>query len=187
MRISRVLQVPALVDVTPSTIYIVKAPANPFAEIYLSTNTGDAIHRLPTRQDIDDFITDRLTAFNNIEVVADIAARDALQAGSVVLALVLDASADPTVQSGSAMYLFAPNTVTWHKVSEFESLDLQFTWDSLSGKPQSSPEDIDDAVEKAHEHSNKTVLDELSDNSGQLHYKNQPIASGSGELIASDW
>ena len=38
-----------------------------------------------------------------------------------------------------------------------------------------------DAVSKKHSHTNKGVLDDLSDNSGTLNYKGQPIGGGSGD------
>ena len=58
------------------------------------------------------------------EVKADIGLRDALNPTKNILCLVLDATADPTVNSGSALYAYELATTTWHKVSEYESLDL---------------------------------------------------------------
>ena len=63
--------------------------------------------------------------FNPIDqsVVADIAARDALtDLTSGDIAYVIDASADGTVTSGAALYVY--NGSSWGKISEFESLDF---------------------------------------------------------------
>jgi len=60
----------------------------------------------------------------DFQIVSNIAARNALAPGKNILCLVLDASTDPTVTSGSALYAYELATTTWHKVSEYESLDL---------------------------------------------------------------
>lgn len=60
----------------------------------------------------------------DFEIVDDIAARNALSPTKNILCLVLDASADSTVNTGSALYAYELTASTWHKVSEYESLDL---------------------------------------------------------------
>lgn len=49
-------------------------------------------------------------------------------------------------------------------------------WAVLEDKPSSSVTDIDQAVEDRHTHSNKTVIDDLSDDAGVLQYKGLPIS-----------
>ena len=51
----------------------------------------------------------------------------------------------------------------WQKIAEAESIDVTVTWDSISGKPSSTPAAIDQAVTDDHTHSNKTVLDAITD------------------------
>jgi hypothetical protein len=58
------------------------------------------------------------------EVVDDISIRDALTPTKNILCLVLDATGDGSVSSGSALYAYEFANTTWHKVSEYESLDL---------------------------------------------------------------
>ena len=53
-------------------------------------------------------------------VVADITERNALTPSNGSLALVLDASADATVDSGAATYVWRTSTTSWIKVSEAE-------------------------------------------------------------------
>lgn len=60
----------------------------------------------------------------DFEIADTIAARNALSPTTNILCLVLDASADATVTSGNALYAYELSSTTWHKLSEFESLDL---------------------------------------------------------------
>jgi len=57
-------------------------------------------------------------------VVDDIAERDGLTPDNAWIAWVADASADATVNSGSAMYVYNGAASSWVKVAEFESVDV---------------------------------------------------------------
>ena len=87
---------------------------------------------------------------NNIRIVGTIAERDALDVKGMVW--VLDASDDPTVNSGAASYLGDASTSQWYKLSEVESLDFILSWDTLQGKPNSTPQSIDEAVTWRFQH-----------------------------------
>ena len=80
--------------------------------------------------------------------VADIAERDALSGNlpDGALVTVLDASADPTVDSGPATYVWDGSQFV--KVAETEGLDQQVEWSDVNGRPSSAVPDIDDAVSK---------------------------------------
>lgn len=102
---------------------------------------------------------------------------------------VVDATGDSTVTKGAAIYIW--NGTEWKKVSEDESIDVIFEWAAIQGKPSSAVEDIDDAVTKRHEHTNKTVLDKLSDAAGNLTYNGTNVATitdgiTDGNILASD-
>lgn len=84
----------------------------------------------------------------------DIAARDA-DTEPPIFALVLDASADPEVTSGAALYYY--KLTEWQRIAEYDSLSFAADWDSLTGKPISSPTDIDAAVTKRKFTENFTV------------------------------
>lgn len=104
-----------------------------------------------------------------VQIVADIAARDALtgmKTGDQVW--VKDATGDTTVKSGGAKYLYIDETEGWFKIGEAESMDLVITWEAIQDKPSSAVADIDDAVAKKHEHANKADLDTLSVVDGQV-------------------
>jgi hypothetical protein len=79
---------------------------------------------------------------------------------------VIDATDDETVSAGGAEYLWIGDW--WIKISEAESMDLVATWADLQNKPSSSVADIDAAVTAKHAHSNKAVLDKLTEGANGL-------------------
>lgn len=93
-------------------------------------------------------------------------------------ALVVDATGDPTVTSGSAMYVRDVINNQWRKFWEAESVDAimngiasSVDWNNIQNKPSSSTVDIDAAVTAKHTHDNGTIVDNLSeDESGNLTY-----------------
>lgn len=95
----------------------------------------------------------------------NIAERDAVNSGSrPTFAWVDDATADPTVNQGSALYI--NKSGEWIKLYETESMDVELTfsldWNQLLGKPQSSADAIDLAVTAAHTHENKAALNRIT-------------------------
>ena len=162
----------------PDSFYYVENGS--YAESYLTNSAGVAravgnsamINAL-----ISSAITDALTDYNALEVVADIAARDALALERNALVLVVDATDDPTVGVGSALYAYVEADDAWVKVAEYESMDVVIQWSSIQGRPDSSPAQIDTAVSQSHTHSNKAVLDKFTESEGQPQYNGQPIKS----------
>lgn len=105
------------------------------------------------------------------KVVANIAARDALTVDgdaiqTCMLCYVRDATADPSVENGAAVYIASVNgtAIAWDKIANFGDVTWSTKWDDILNKPTSAPSDIDDAVVKKHNHSNSAVLDKLSIN-----------------------
>lgn len=73
-----------------------------------------------------------------IRFVADIAARNAMTGLFAGLSVyVTDATADSTVASGGAFYLY--NGTAWIKTAESESMDLVLQWANIQGRPESMP------------------------------------------------
>jgi hypothetical protein len=97
---------------------------------------------------------------------ADIDARDALDVDTGDRAYVIDATDDATVTTGGAEYLY--DGTTWIKINESESLDLVTSWADIQNKPTSSVSAIDEAVAAKHSHSNKAVLDKLTEGANGL-------------------
>lgn len=120
-------------------------------------------------------------ATNTVEIVADITARDALIATLEVNAMILvvDASADPTVDAGSALYAYDFGSATTYKLAEYESMDVTLEWANIDGRPTATPAQIDAAVGASHSHSNKSILDKLSEDADGLLFD--------GEAVGSRW
>lgn len=183
MRIERVTALPA--TLSPSTMYVVKSADAALAEVYFSNNDGTEARHVINKSDIQGMITGAVSDFTNIQVAADIAARNAMSPTRNVMVLALDATADTTVTSGSALYLYDVGTTTWHKVSEFESLDVVLEWDAIQGRPTSTVAAIDDAVLKAHTHANKTQLDKVGEGAdGVFQYDGKYIEAN---VAVNDW
>jgi hypothetical protein len=67
-------------------------------------------------------------AKSHIKYLADIATRDAIAVGDrEYLYVVLDASGDATVVTGAAVYAWDAVGEAWNKVSEMESMDIDFS------------------------------------------------------------
>lgn len=159
------------------------------AESYLTDNLGNA-KSVGNTVMINQLITAALASWeggsSSMPIVADISARDVLFAAATAntMALVIDASADPTVDAGSALYAYDLGTTTVYKVAEYESMDLAIQWASIQGRPNSSVAQIDDAVGKAHQHTNKEVLDKFTEVGGELLYDGEGIATS---WTTKDW
>ena len=157
----------------PNSVYFVAPAAHPdLLEIYVTKTDAATPHRhVLNRDDVQTMINASIGAANALEIVADIAARDALSPSGATYVYVTDASADATVASGGATYLYDPNTTNYIKTSEAESLDVTLTWASITGKPTSSAAAIDAAVTNSHTHANKTQLDLIGQNgAGEMTY-----------------
>lgn len=158
----------------PYSMYVVAPTSKPnYVEIYVSNSTGSAARRVLTDTDIQGMIDASISgiAGSGLQVVANIAARNALNPTSNLLVLVLDATGDNTVASGAATYVYRLSNTSWIKVSEAESLDMILNWSNIQGRPSSSSSAIDTAVANSHTHSNKTQLDKIGQNSdGFLTY-----------------
>ena len=158
-------------------VYLVAPAAKPnYVEMYVTTADGSSARRVINSDDIQAMIDAAVAGLSaGIEIVADIAARNALNPSNGKYVLVLDASADPTVDSGAASYVWRQEISQWVKLTEYESLDLQLTWENLSGKPSSSPNAIDAAVADSHTHANMTQLSNVGeDGSGNFTYNGHP-------------
>lgn len=163
-----------------NAIYIVAPAAKPdYVEIYVTSSAG-VVKRVIDEDDVQALIDASLAGMNSIRVVADIAARNALSLTTDSMVLVKDASADVTVDSGAALYVWEQALTTYSKIAEYESLDFTIDWSDVQNRPSSSAANIDDAVAKRHTHANSTELAKITeDGSGNLLYD--------GALPATKW
>lgn len=169
LTISRVNALPE--TLAAETIYLVKTGS----ELTLTVTGEDAavVATTVSKADVNTAISTAigdLEMSNSVEFAADIDARDAMGLTKSAFVYVADATMDETVSDGAAMYLYDLANTTWHKVTEYESLDLELSWDNIDGKPNRSVEEIDDAVAASHIHENMDVLLQLSDVDGKLQY-----------------
>lgn len=73
------------------------------------------------------------SVFKDAYVVDNITARDALEKFSGLHALVIDATADESVETGGAEYVC--NGTDWIKISELNDLDMIIDWENIQGRP----------------------------------------------------
>ena len=161
----QIARVTALPDpLEANTVYLVSTGAETM-EMYVTGNTAGA-RRILHQADIQAMIDASISASGVIEVVDDIAARDALSLSANAQVFVIDASADLTVDSGGATYLYRQSNDSFIKISEAEGLDLGIAWANISDGPTSTPAAIDAAIANAHTHPNRTQLDKVGENAG---------------------
>lgn len=162
------------------------------AESYLTDSSGVA-KSLGNTAMITSVVTSQmastLAAYNAMEIVATIAARNTLAASlnRNILVLVTDATGDGTVASGAALYAFNNTGDSWTKVTEYESMDVTLTWASLQNKPTSTVAQIDSAVSQAHAHSNKTFLDKIGETGGAMTYNGSAVGGGATSWTTLNW
>lgn len=155
-----------------------------YAESYITSSDGTAKSIGNTAMITaiaNDLIADAIAqaAASPIDIVADIAARNALTATATMnrIILVTNATGDPTVAAGAALYVWNEAAGTTTKIAEYEGMDITLTWASIQGRPTSSVSQIDDAVSKRHTHTNMTTLDKLGDSGGALTYDGQAVSA----------
>lgn len=164
----------------PYAMYVIAPASKPdYVELYVTNAAGTATRRMLTQEDIQALINSSLMAISQIQIVNDIAARNALAPTSTIYVYVKNATGDATVTSGGATYLYDTVASSWVKISEAESMDISLNWASLAGRPTSSVADIDDAVTKRHTHANKTELDKIGEAGGELTYN--------GVQVKTEW
>lgn len=115
------------------SIYLVAPAAKPdYVEMYVTNADATAVRRVITEQDVINLIAANISS-GGVQIVNDIAARDALTPVNGQLVYVLDASADSTVASGAASYIWKADTSEWIKLTEFESMDVVVQWSDIQG------------------------------------------------------
>lgn len=153
-----------------------------YAESYL-TNSAGVARAVGNSAMINALISEALAnwsgAASTVQIVADIAARDALIAtlDANAMILVIDASADPTVDAGSALYAYDAAAEQTYKVAEYESMDVVLRWADIEGGPSSTPAQIDNAVSLAHSHANKSTLDQLGSDADGLTFNGAGVTT----------
>lgn len=173
-------------DLQSNSIYLVAPSSNgDYLEIYVTGNDAKNVRRTINKADVETMLHANSGNANELLSVENITERNELSLDKNALVLVKDATADSTVTKGAATYFYDNTKKDWTKVSEFESMDLTLTWDSIEGKPNVSVSDLENAVKNTHSHANKTELNKIGqDSEGNLTYGGAyPRAS----LETSNW
>ena len=113
-------------------MYLVAAGKEHF-EMLAVTKDKQKVRRTINTADVDERINKAISELGALEIVVNIAARDALSLTANAMVLVLDASADSTVKAGGATYAYSHSDKSWTKISEAESLDPALSWANLTG------------------------------------------------------
>lgn len=155
-------------------IFVSRAGDPSLMDLYLSNAAGDALRRTINTEDVQSLIDTALAGATGEGVMyaADITARDAIaDPANGAEVYVADASADATVATGWAKYIWFDSVGSWTKIAEGESQDLALSWTAITGRPTSTSAQIDAAVGASHSHSNITELNQIGqDGDGNLTY-----------------
>ena len=183
----RVTELPASLEAY-SVYYVAPAGTTDYVEIYVSSADGSTARRVINEADVRTLISEEMSSLAEIHVYDTIEARDEAGVTESQFAFVVDASGDETVSAGGASYVYNKIAAVWVKTSESESMDLIFSWDKIVGKPTSTSVAIDDAVSKAHTHTNKNALDKIGEDvSGNFTYGGTAISGGSAQWATVNW
>jgi hypothetical protein len=175
IKIHKVTALPTPVE--GHAVYLVAPASKPdYVEMYVTNADATVTRRVINSDDIQAMINASIAAAGSgVTIVNTITDRNALPTYNGLYVLVLDATGDPTVTTGAASYVWREATSSWIKMTEYESLDLQLTWNNLTGKPSSTPAQIDTSVTNSHTHSNMTQLSKIDeDANGNLIYGGNP-------------
>lgn len=183
LRIERVLSLPETLE--PSTMYIARSEHEGLVEVHFTNLDGSSSRKVIGKTEIESMVNTAIAGFNNILIATNIADRNSMTLERNSLVLVLDATGDEGVSNGAALYIYNYLESEFIKVSEFESLDLNLTWDNIQDKPNSSPAQIDAAVDNSHMHENMSSLQKIGeDGQGNLTYNGSGI---NANVTISDW
>jgi hypothetical protein len=117
---------------------------------------------------------------NRVFFVTDIAARDALtnlNNGDKVF--VRDATADTEVTDGWGFYIWDETDDEFILLTSKDILDINLDWESITGRPTSTPAQIDTAVAASHTHTNAATLNRLGGTTpGPVTVDGEPVFTG---------
>ena len=111
MKVHKVNALPGSLEA--SALYLVKSANTGLLDLYVSSNDGTEARHIISKAEIQSLVNTAVAGASNIFVVPDIVARDALDPTVVTQAIVVDATADTTVKSGSATYVYNPVGTAW--------------------------------------------------------------------------
>lgn len=169
--ISRVTQLPT--PLVKDTVYFIKPTGSDRATIVIVGNSINDVGHLLTHAEMDAAIADAVASLSSVFVVPDIESMSNLTVTSNALAYVNDTSGDPGATGDAGAYVYDVAEDIWLPMPG--TLRKVIEWDSITGRPVSSVEDIDAAVAWRHLHPNEAVLNNLNEVNGQLVYSGDAV------------
>lgn len=153
LKIFRETVLPSPQNLLPYSVYLVAPEGQEdYVELFVTnssiSSTAPYARRVVNQADVTTLINAKIQETRELIIVADIAARDLLTSTLIQLVFVVDATADATVNSGGATYLYNPDDDVYIKISETESLDVVVNFDDIVGGPNSTAAEIDNAVNR---------------------------------------
>lgn len=172
----------------PNAMYLIAPVDEPgYLELFVTDKNGTAARSTIGIEKVREIIEEYLENYEGgttptgtvqpFLIVDNITERDALLLTENTFVFVTDATGDTTVTAGAASYAYRASTDTFTKVSEHESLDLVLSWDNLIGRPNVTAVEIENAVQKSHEHANMETLNKVGvDTDGNMTFNgNLPV------------
>ncbi len=162
--------------------YFIEDIPNGATEGFLTNNAGVA-RAIGSSSMINNLIDTKLAAMKAVIDVPLFSDLTGHTENAVIF--VHDASGDPLVDSGSALYYYDASDDTYTLQAKYENVTVSAAWADLTDKPTSTVADIDDAVSKRHAHANKTDLDKITKGTGNtLEIDGNPLEI---EWTGNDW
>ena len=173
----RLSALPAAPDVVPKAMYFIRTNVAGPVEIFVSDANG-VLHPCFDDEKVALAIETNTRAFGEMLVVPDIAARDALVHLRNAIVLVEQAQDDPEAGYGSAFYFYMKITDRYVLIRTGAGGGTgDMRWSSLIGGPVASPQAIDAAVLRSHDHANEALLRALDEANGRLTFNGEDIST----------
>lgn len=174
------------------TMYVVKAPGATEAQLVFVgsdiTQQVGIIDRISIEQLIEEAVEGVTSVYFRDTYALMLSAKPTANG----LVYVLDTTGDPLGNGASAVYLYNKQTDAFQRFPNMGGggvTPTDVTWAQILGKPVSTPAQLDKAVTDSHIHSNKLVLDRLTEDAQQkLTFRGLPVAEpATVKFLGSGW
>lgn len=179
MRIHRVLALPPVEQREANAIYLVKSPQARYFTTHITlADPSNVTQSLPISE-VTSEITRHIAGLTKVKMVRNIQERNLLQFDSPAVVIVKDASGQEGVTSGGMAYSYTPGEEDpWEPLFALNlSLSSQVRWGDIVQAPQSSAEEIDEAVAWKHQHENLSTLNKLGEQGGHVYFNGKPLVT----------
>lgn len=185
LNILRVTELPA--ELLPHALYVIKSTEFGLAEMVFTDREANPLKIIDSTV-VATMISGSLGRASTIDIVDTIQDRDALEFQNNSMVYVINAAPEGQLPY-SALYAYKHQTEQYFLLFKTDGngdvID-NVLWSQLQGAPESTPEQIDAAVNNSHSHENISVLENISEgDDGQLLYKGEPILTI--KVIGDGW